>query len=106
MTQQDVETGVAGMPDRDVTTIRDAKSDAPTILDNTLTPEQKQAITHDKGPLLVIAGPGSGKTEVMIRRATNKNRQYLYFFRCNGNTLRKNPVLCQTLLIAFLNFDL
>ena len=30
--------------------------------------EQKQAITHGTGPMLVLAGPGSGKTAVIIRR--------------------------------------
>ena len=30
--------------------------------------EQKEAITHGTGPMLVLAGPGSGKTAVIIRR--------------------------------------
>src|SRR2546423_13347170 len=33
-----------------------------------LTPEQKQAVQHVDGPLLIIAGPGSGKTRVITRR--------------------------------------
>ena len=30
--------------------------------------EQNEAITHGTGPMLVLAGPGSGKTAVIIRR--------------------------------------
>lgn len=33
-----------------------------------LNPEQKQAVVHDKGPLLIIAGAGTGKTTVITKR--------------------------------------
>jgi DNA helicase-2/ATP-dependent DNA helicase PcrA len=33
-----------------------------------LSDEQKKAIEHGTGPLLIIAGPGSGKTEVLVLR--------------------------------------
>ncbi|MGE5674777.1 MAG: ATP-dependent helicase [Mycobacterium leprae] len=36
-----------------------------------LTPAQAAAVTHEKGPLLVAAGPGSGKTTVIVRRVAN-----------------------------------
>ena len=34
-----------------------------------LTPAQREAVTYYGGPLLIIAGPGSGKTEVISCRA-------------------------------------
>lgn len=37
------------------------------ILSN-LNSEQKKAVVHDKGPLLILAGAGSGKTRVLTRR--------------------------------------
>src|SRR5436305_9509589 len=33
-----------------------------------LTPEQAQAVTHGTGPLLLIAGPGAGKTRTLTQR--------------------------------------
>ncbi len=38
------------------------------LLNKGLNPEQKRAVAHSKGPLLVIAGAGTGKTTVIIRR--------------------------------------
>src|SRR4051812_3986286 len=45
-----------------------ALMDAPDDLLQDLTPEQREAATHVDGPLLIIAGAGSGKTRVITRR--------------------------------------
>ncbi|MCU0680436.1 MAG: UvrD-helicase domain-containing protein [Planctomycetes bacterium] len=33
-----------------------------------LNNEQKEAVTHENGPLLIVAGAGTGKTTVLINR--------------------------------------
>ncbi len=36
---------------------------------NSLNPEQQEAARHDSGPMLILAGAGSGKTTVLVARA-------------------------------------
>jgi len=42
--------------------------DAAAVLDG-LDTDQRQAATHPQGPLLVLAGAGTGKTRTLVARA-------------------------------------
>jgi len=46
------------------------------ILPSYLTKAQQEAVIHKDGPLLIIAGPGAGKTDVIVRRTAYLVREY------------------------------
>lgn len=52
----------------------------------TLNEDQKKAVTHSGSPLLVAAGPGSGKTRVIVERILNMVE----------NGLKPSEILCLT----------
>lgn len=51
------------------------KAPPPADIFESLTPAQLQAVTHVEGPLLILAGPGSGKTRVVTHRIAHLLQQ-------------------------------
>jgi DNA helicase-2/ATP-dependent DNA helicase PcrA len=52
-------------------TYREPKEKNTTTKTSALTPEQNQAAQHKNGPCIIVGGPGTGKTRVLIHRIKN-----------------------------------
>ena len=70
----------------------------PNPLDG-LNPSQREAVTHETGPLLIIAGPGSGKTHTVacsiayaVENGTPPNRIVAFTFTRKARNDLKNRV--------------
>jgi DNA helicase-2/ATP-dependent DNA helicase PcrA len=59
-----------------------------------LNPRQREAVEHDAGPLIVLAGPGTGKTRVIVHRVAR-----LLEVGAAGRTVEPESVLAVTFTV-------
>ncbi|HEY6493012.1 MAG TPA: UvrD-helicase domain-containing protein [Trebonia sp.] len=67
----------------------DAEAAAATAPPAGLDPEQSAIVTHSGGPLLVVAGPGAGKTRVLTRAIAHRIGNGLPAERCLAVTFTR-----------------
>lgn len=79
------------LPEEDFVPYQNALVHTPYYLDpnflDGMNPEQKNAVLHDEGSLLILAGAGSGKTRVITHRFAHLIQKY---------DLRIHRILCVT----------
>lgn len=69
-----IHPGLSGLSDRGAVGVREPHLEIDTLWERAEfapNPEQREAILHVDGPLFLTAGPGSGKTRVLLWRTLN-----------------------------------